>query len=61
MAVMRWKCSLLSPNELTTLQEWVNEQQRAREKVWVLPWSEEAREHGDEVFAENTYVQQYAA
>ena len=60
MAVMRWKCSLLSPEKRTELEDWISEQQKSKEKVRTLLWSEEASEHGDDLFAENTYVQRYA-
>lgn len=56
---MRWKCSLLNPDELNTLQDWIDEQQKAKRMVQALPWSAEANEYGDEVFSENTYIQQY--
>ena len=59
MAVMRWKCSLLTTDGLTTLQDWVDEQHKSKEKIRSLPWSDEAGEHGDGLFAENTYVQSY--
>lgn len=57
MAVMRWKCSLLTPDEVTVLHDWIDEQQRLKEKTQALPWSEEAGKHGDDVFAEN--IQRY--
>ena len=47
MAVMRWKCSLLTPDELATLHDWINGQRALKEKTRALPWSEEAIEHGD--------------
>lgn len=59
MAVMRWKCSLLNPNEIATLQDWIDVQHASKKKTQTLPWSEEAGEHGDEVFAENTHIQWY--
>jgi hypothetical protein len=60
MAVMRWKCSLLTPDELTMLQDWIDEQHKSKEKIRSLPWSDEASEHGDTLFTENTYTQWYA-
>jgi hypothetical protein len=60
VAVMRWKCSLLNPEELTTLHNWIDEQQKIRQKTQTPPWSAEANEYGDELFAENTHIQQYA-
>jgi len=56
---MRWKCSLLTPDELATLHDWINGQRALKEKTRALPWSEEAIEHGDDLFAENTYTQRY--
>lgn len=61
MAVMRWKCSLLAEDELAVLRNWISEQQASKETARSLPWSEEAREHGDELFAENSYIQRYVA
>jgi hypothetical protein len=60
IAVMRWKCSLLDPDELNTLQDWIDEQQTARQKAQAPPWSAEANEYGDELFAENSHIQWYA-
>jgi hypothetical protein len=57
MAVMRWKCSLLPPDELTVLQNWVSEQHALKETARALPWFEEANKHGDPLFAENTFIQ----
>ena len=59
IAVMRWKCSLLSPEELAALQDWINEQQKARKKESELPWSSEANEYGDALFSENAHIQRY--
>ena len=60
MAVMRWKCSLLNSDEITALQDWIDEQQKARRKAQGLSWSEEANEYGDNLFAENNHIQWYA-
>ena len=57
MAVMRWKCSLLAPDKMTVLHNWIGEQQKLKDARRALPWSEEAFEHGDDLFAENTYIQ----
>ena len=57
VAVMRWKCSLLNPAELATLQDWINKQQKARQKARTLPWSAEGDEYGDKQSTENTYIQ----
>ena len=59
MAVMRWKVSTLEPDELGVLQSWINEQRKSKEQARVLPWSQEAEEYGDPLFAENTYIQRY--
>jgi len=59
IAVMHWKCSLLNADELVTLQEWIKEKRALKEKMRTLPWSMEAAEHGDDLFAENTYIQGY--
>lgn len=60
IAVMRWKCSLLNSDEITTLQDWIDEQQKARRKAQGLAWSEEADEYGDDLFTENNHIQRYA-
>jgi hypothetical protein len=57
MAVMRWKCSLLSPDERAELNSWIDHQKKSKEAARTLPWSVEAGEHGDDLFAENSYVQ----
>lgn len=57
MAVMRWKCSLMSSDELTVLNDWIEEQHALQETARTLPWAAEAAEHGDELFAENSYIQ----
>lgn len=57
MAVMRWKWTLLTPDELATLRNWIDEQQKSKGKAHAFPWSEEAGKHGDDLFAENTYIQ----
>ena len=59
IAVMCWKCSLLNPDKLNTLQDWIDEQQKAKQMVQALLWSAEANEYRDEVFSGNTYIQQY--
>ena len=59
MAVMRWKCSLLTPDKMATLHNWIGEQQKSADAKRALPWSGEAIEHGDDLFAENTYIQRY--
>lgn len=61
MAVMRWKCSLLTSEELATVQDWIDNNQKLAEKTQALPWSMEAAEHGDDLLAENTYIQRYVA
>jgi hypothetical protein len=60
MAVMHWKVSTLAPGELDALHSWIDEQQELKEKGRVVPWSQEADEYGDSLFAENTYIQRYA-
>ena len=59
IAVMRWKCSLMAPDELLVLQDWIQEQTMSKEAERAFPWLTEAAEHGDALFAENTYVQRY--
>ena len=60
VAVMRWKCSLLGPDELAVLNDWIGEQAKSKEAARALPWMTEAAEHGDDLFAENTYIQRFA-
>ena len=57
IVVMRWKCSLLNLDEVAMLQDWINEQQKVRQKAQTLPWSAEGDEYGDKQSAENTYIQ----
>lgn len=59
MAFMRWKVSILTPEELGTLQSWIEEQHKSKEQVRVVPWSQEAKEYGDSLFAENEHIQRY--
>ena len=59
MAVMRWKVKALTTEELDVLRSWIDEQQRSKEKVRVLPWAQEANEHSDPFFAENAHIQRY--
>ena len=56
MAVMCWKCSLLNPEELAKLQGWIKENRKLKNKAQ-LPWSDEANEYSDKLFAENTFIQ----
>lgn len=53
MAVMQWKCSLLSPDELETLHSWIDEQRVLND----CPWAEEAKAYGDGLAAENRHMQ----
>ena len=57
MAVMRWKYSLLNLDERTALHNWIAEQRTSKGTARALPWSEEAVEHGDDLFAENVHIQ----
>jgi hypothetical protein len=59
MAVMRWKVSVLTTEELDVLHLWINEQRKLKERARVLPWEQEASEHGDTFFAENAYIQRH--
>ena len=59
MAVMRWKCSRLNPEELVVLKDWIGKDRKSKNKTKALPWSDEASEYSDELFAENTYIQKY--
>ena len=59
MAVMRWKADALPPEELDLLRSWIKDQQKLKGEVRVLPWSQEADEYGDPLFAENAYIQGY--
>lgn len=61
IAVMRWKCSFLRPDELATLEDWINEQEKVRLKAQTLPWSAEGDEYGDGLFADNTHIQRCVA
>jgi len=53
MAVMQWKCSSLSPEELATLSDWINKKQALND----CPWAVEAEAYGDDLAAENRHIQ----
>lgn len=53
MAVMLWKCSSLSPDELATLHGWIDEQRALNG----CPWAAEADAYGDSLVAENRHIQ----
>ena len=55
MAVMQWKCSLLSPAELATLQGWIDEQRALNS----CPWAVEADTYGDDQVAKNRHIQKF--
>lgn len=57
MAVMQWKCSLLTLDELATLRNWIGEQRDLNER----PWAEEAKAYGDDLVGENRHIQRSAA
>jgi hypothetical protein len=59
MAVMRWKYTLLTDTESTALHNWIDEQHMLKDQTRTLPWSEEASEHGDDLFSENLLTQRY--
>ena len=59
MAVMKWKVSTLTPDELNVLQSWIDDQYKTKEQARLLPWAQEANEYGDTLFAENTHIQRY--
>jgi len=53
MAVMRWKCSSLSPEELATLFDWIDKKRALND----CPWAVEAETYGDDLVAENRHIQ----
>ena len=55
MAIMQWKCSLLSPNELVTVRSWIDEQQT----LSGCPWAMEASTYEDKLVAENQHIQRF--
>ena len=57
MAVMRWKYSLLTPDESAALHQWIDEQHALKDTTRALEWSEEAKEFGDCPFPENVHIQ----
>lgn len=60
-AVMRWKCSLLTEDESSDLQEWIESD---AERKWTdvrEPWRALQTEDTDELTAENQYVQKYVS
>jgi len=55
--VMRWKCSSLTPEEIRTLEDWIADSLHTKEEESLKPWM--AGEGGDELSAENEYIQRY--
>lgn len=55
MAVMQWKCGSLSPDDLATLRDWIDEQRVLNER----PWAVEANAYGDDLAAENRHMQRF--
>jgi len=53
MVVMQWKCSLLSPDELVTIRDWIGRQQALND----CPWAVEIDAYGDGLVAENRHIQ----
>ena len=53
MVVMQWKCSLLSPDELAIIHDWIDGQQALND----CPWAVEANAYGDSLIAENRHIQ----
>lgn len=56
-AVMRWKCSTLSEEELRTLQEWIEEEVEQRWDAVRYPWRNGKAAEVDDLTAENQYIQ----
>ena len=57
-AVMHWKCSLLTEEEHQEMEEWIANSVLEKEQDISKPWK--AGEDGDELSAENDYIQRYA-
>lgn len=53
MAVMQWKCSLLSPDKSAALHDWIDEQRALND----CPWAVESKVYGDDLVAENRHIQ----
>ena len=53
MTVMSWKCSLLSADEVGTLQDWVDTQWAPNDH----PWAVKADVYGSDLVAENWHIQ----
>jgi hypothetical protein len=60
-AVMRWKCSLLTEDENSDLQEWIGSDVERRWTDVREPWRALQTEDTDELTAENQYVQKYVS
>lgn len=54
-AVMRWKCSLLTEEELQELEEWITNSLAEKEEAISKPWK--AGQDEGELSAENEYIQ----
>ena len=59
-AVMRWKCSLLTPEEQQEHQEWIDQNTLEREEEAEQPWKAARETTNDELSAENEHIQRYA-
>jgi len=58
-AVMRWKCSLLTQEEIQTLEDWIAESLHTKEEEMMKPWMVGTSE--DELSAENKFIQRYVS
>jgi hypothetical protein len=58
-AVMRWKCSLLTEEELRDMDEWIANSLSGKKEVFLKPWKATQGEE-DELSTENEYIQRYA-
>jgi len=56
-AIMRWKCSLLTQEEIQTLEDWIAESLHTKEEGIAKPWT--VGEGEDELSEENEYIQRY--
>jgi len=56
-AVMRWKCSLLTQEEIQMLEDWIARSLHTKEEELAKPWT--VGEGEDELSKENEYIQRY--
>jgi len=55
---MRWKCSLLTEEELEDMEDWISDSVVEKEEKITAPWK--AGKGGDKLSTKNEFFQRYA-